>query len=309
MSNYQQNYRQTPAQQNAMQPKKLKFSTMMQTQNFKIILQRAIGDPKEIQKFTAAITSVVATNPQIEECDAATILSAALCGHALKLAPSPQLGHYYFVPFNDNKNQRKVSSFVLGYRGYIQLATRTGYYKNLNAIEIKEGELVSWNPFTEEIEFNPIEDADKREIAETVGYYAFFKYVNGIEKKIYWSKEKMKKHALKYSKGYASDVRKGTKYTFWAQEFDEMAKKTLLRQLIGKWGYMSVDMQNAYVADNHVINDDGTPDYSGDYVEAGDYDDAPSQTIVEAVPPQYQNEADNYGEPPAGAYSLDDLVE
>lgn len=311
MSNYQQNYNQASAQQNAMQPRKPKpkFSAMIQTPAYQKSLQNSLSNPKEIQKFTAAITSVVSTNPAIEECDAATILSAALCGHALGLAPSPQLGQYYIVPFNDRKNDRKVATFVLGYRGYIQLAERSGYYKTLNVIEVKEGELLSWNPLTEEIQFTPIEDADAREVAETIGYFAFFKYVNGFEKAIYWTKGKMKSHALKYSKGYANDIKKGTNHTFWATDFDGMAKKTLLRQLIGKWGYMSIEMQNAYVADNHVMNDDGTPDYNGDYIEAGDYDTAPSQTIVDAAPPRYQNEPDNYGEPPAGAFSLDDLVE
>ena len=309
MSNYQQNYNHAPAQQNAMQPRKPKFSAIIQTPAYQKSLQNSLSNPKEIQKFTAAITSVVSTNPDIEECDAATILSAALCGHALGLAPSPQLGQYYIVPFNDRKNDRKVATFVLGYRGYIQLAERSGYYKTLNVLEVKEGELVSWNPLTEEIKFNPIEDADEREVAETIGYYAFFKYINGFEKAIYWTKGKMKSHALKYSKGYASDIRKGTNYTFWSTDFDGMAKKTLLRQLIGKWGYMSTEMQQAYVADTHVLNDDGTPDYSGDYVEAGDYTDGSSQQHNdEPAPPEYHNEVADYGEPPA-AFSLDDLVE
>ena len=154
-----------------------------------------------------------------------------------------------------------------------------------------------------------VSDEERRKVTETIGYYAMFRYINGFEKVIYWPKEKMKAHALQYSAGYANDVKRGWTNTFWSKDFDSMAKKTMLRQLISKWGVMSVEMQNAYVADNHVMNDDGTPDYSGDYVEAGDYDDAPSQNIVEAAPPRYQNEPDNYGEPPAGAFSLDDLVE
>ena len=307
MSNYQQNYNQ--AQQNGIQPRKPKFSAMIQTPSYQKSLQNSLSNPKEIQKFTAAITSVVSTNPAIEECEAATILSAALCGHALGLTPSPQLGQYYLVPFNDRKNDRKVATFVLGYRGYIQLAIRSGQYKKLIVTEIKDGELIRWDPLTEDIEIKPILDEERRKVTETIGYYAMFRYINGFEKVIYWPKEKMKAHALQYSAGYANDVKRGWTNTFWSKDFDSMAKKTMLRQLISKWGVMSVEMQNAYVADNHVMNDDGTPDYSGDYIEAGDYDDAPSQTIVEAVPPQYQNEADNYGEPPAGAYSLDDLVE
>jgi len=307
MSNYQQNYNQ--AQQNGIQPRKPKFSAMIQTPSYQKSLQNSLSNPKEIQKFTAAITSVVSTNPAIEECEAATILSAALCGHALGLTPSPQLGQYYLVPFNDRKNDRKVATFVLGYRGYIQLAIRSGQYKKLIVTEIKDGELIRWDPLTEDIEIKPILDEERRKVTETIGYYAMFRYINGFEKVIYWPKEKMKAHALQYSAGYANDVKRGWTNTFWSKDFDSMAKKTMLRQLISKWGVMSVEMQNAYVADNHVMNDDGTPDYSGDYVEAGDYDDAPSQNIVEAAPPRYQNEPDNYGEPPAGAFSLDDLVE
>ena len=307
MSNYQQNYNQ--AQQNGIQPRKPKFSAMIQTPSYQKSLQNSLSNPKEIQKFTAAITSVVSTNPAIEECEAATILSAALCGHALGLTPSPQLGQYYLVPFNDRKNDRKVATFVLGYRGYIQLAIRSGQYKKLIVTEIKEGELIRWDPLTEDIEIKPILDEERRKVTETIGYYAMFRYINGFEKVIYWPKEKMKAHALQYSAGYANDIKRGWTNTFWSKNFDSMAKKTMLRQLISKWGVMSVEMQNAYVADNHVMNDDGTPDYSGDYVEAGDYDDAPSQNIVEAAPPRYQNEPDNYGEPPAGAFSLDDLVE
>ena len=307
MSNFQQNYNQ--AQQNGIQPRKPKFSAMIQTPSYQKSLQNSLSNPKEIQKFTAAITSVVSTNPAIEECEAATILSAALCGHALGLTPSPQLGQYYLVPFNDRKNDRKVATFVLGYRGYIQLAIRSGQYKKLIVTEIKEGELIRWDPLTEDIEIKPILDEERRKVTETIGYYAMFRYINGFEKVIYWPKEKMKAHALQYSAGYANDIKRGWTNTFWSKDFDSMAKKTMLRQLISKWGVMSVEMQNAYVADNHVMNDDGTPDYSGDYVEAGDYDDAPSQNIVEAAPPRYQNEPDNYGEPPAGAFSLDDLVE
>ncbi len=307
MSNFQQDYNPVPAQQNGMQPHKPKFSAMLQTRAYQRSLQNALSDTKEIQKFTAAITSVVSTNPDIEECEASTILSAALCGHALGLAPSPQLGQYYLVPFNDRKNNRKVATFVLGYRGYIQLAIRSGYYKKLIVTEIKEGELISWDPLTEDIEIRPIIDEERRKVTETVGYYAMFRYINGFEKIIYWSTEKMKAHALQYSPAYAKDIQKGWKNTFWSKDFDAMAKKTMIRQLISKWGVMSVEMQNAYVADTHVLNDDGTPDYSGDYVEVGGYDDS-SQNIAEAASSQYQNEAADYGKS-SDTFSIDDLVE
>ena len=126
---------------------------------------------------------------------------------------------------------------------------------------IKEGELISFDPLNEEIEVKLIEDEVKRENAETIGYYAFFEYMNGFRKAMYWSKAKMESHALKYSPGYASDKKKGNSYTFWSKDFDGMAYKTMLRQLISKWGVMSIDMQTALDADYAVINEDGTKSY------------------------------------------------
>ena len=146
-------------------------------------------------------------------------------------------------------------------KGYIQLAIRSGQYKKLNVLAIKEGELIRFDPLNEEIEVKLIEDEDEREAAATIGYYAFFEYINGFRKAIYWSKKKMEAHALKYSQGYAADKKKGTSWTFWSKDFDGMAYKTLLRQLISKWGIMSVEMQTAIDADMAVINDDGSKKY------------------------------------------------
>lgn len=291
---------------------KPKFSAMLQTNAFQKSLHNAMGNPKDIQKFTAAITSVVSTNPQIEECEASTILSAALCGHSLQLPPSPQLGQYYMVPFKDRKNKRTVATFVLGYRGYIQLAIRSGQYKRLNVMEIKEGELIDWDPLTEEIKIKMISDEAARESAETIGYYAYFRYVNGFEKAIYWTKDKMKQHALKYSKGYASDIEKGTSYTFWAKDFDSMAKKTMLRQLISKWGVMSVEMQNAYIADGAVIDKAGNPEsYSDENMIEAEFISSQPNDSEEINHPQIDE--DPYAGTPFAdepqSFSINDLAE
>ena len=208
------------------------------------------------QRFISAIVSAVNTNPALQECTNQSILSGALLGESLKLSPSPQLGQYYLVPFND-KNAGKVAQFQLGYKGYIQLAIRSGYYKKLNVLAIKEGELVKFDPLNEEIEVNLIADEEAREKATTIGYYAMFEYTNGFRKAIYWSRRKMEAHAEKYSAGYRA--KKG--YTFWEKDFDGMAYKTMLRQLISKWGIMSIEMQQAIDADMAVINNDGTKNY------------------------------------------------
>lgn len=236
---------------------KPKFSVAIQSDMYKNLINQTLGDKERATRFIASISSAVATNQALQECDAGTILSGALLGESLNLSPSPQLGQYYLVPFNDSKKGCKVAQFQLGYKGYIQLAIRSGQYKKLNVLAIKKGELIRYDALNEEIEVNLIEDEEERENIETIGYYAMFEYTNGFRKSLYWSKSKMQKHALKYSKGYAAH--KG--YTFWEKDFDGMAYKTMLRQLISKWGIMSIDMQQAVEKDMAVINTDKTYEY------------------------------------------------
>lgn len=229
----------------ATQAQRPKFSVMISTPSYQKMINNTLRDPRKAQRFVAAITSAVATNPALQECDPATILSGALLGESLGLSPSPQLGQYYLVPYWNGKKKCQDAQFQLGYKGYVQLALRSGYYKHLNVIAVKAGELVHFNPLTEEIEINLNEDELSREASATIGYLAMFEYLNGFRKTIYWSREKMEAHALRYSKGYAA--KKG--YTFWEKDFDAMAFKTMLRQIISKWGIMSIELQTAFEAD------------------------------------------------------------
>ncbi len=259
-------------------------------------INQVIGG-KDGQRFISAVVSAVQTNPGLQECTNQSILSAALLGESLKLSPSPQLGQYYMVPYND-KERGKVAQFQLGYKGYIQLAIRSGQYKKLNVLAIKAGELVRFDPLNEEIEVKLIEDEEEREAAETIGYYAMFEYTNGFRKSIYWSKKKMLAHADKFSQAFSKDgctikTRYGEKKkasyadfivgnydpkdawmysSFWYKDFDGMAYKTMLRQLISKWGIMSIDMVSALDSDMAVINEDGTRDY---------VDNDPDSSVIE----------------------------
>lgn len=245
----------------ARQSAKPKFGMIINSDGYKRMINQTLGDPKKAARFVTAITSAVATNPALQNCDAATIVSAGLLGETLNLSPSPQLGQYYLVPYEDKKNGRITAQFQIGYRGMLQLAQRSGEYKRINAMPIKEGELIHYDPFNDEIELQYIDDESVRDSLPTIGYYAMFEYRNGFKKILYWSKEKMQKHAQTYSKAYAGDVRRGTAYTFWAKDFDAMAIKTMLRQLISKWGIMSLEMQKAYEADGGVISANGDIDY------------------------------------------------
>jgi len=258
---------------------KPKFSVAIQSDVFKNLINNTLGDVKRSQRFIAAVSSVVASNPALQECEPASILSSALLGEGLNLSPSPQLGQYYMVPFNKKGNkangfkESKVAQFQLGYKGYIQLAIRSGFYSKINVLAIKKGELIRFNPLLEEIAVDLIDDELERENAETTGYYAMFKYLNGFRKEMYWSKEKMLSHADKYSQAFKAvdyeRVQKGQvdsddlwKYSsFWYKNFDDMALKTMLRQIISKWGVMSTELTEAFTKDQSVINTNGEVDY------------------------------------------------
>lgn len=237
----------------ATRARRPKFSAMVSTEGYQNMIRTTLQDPKRAQRFVAAITSAVANNPALQECDPATVLSGALLGESLGLSPSPQLGQYYLVPFKNTKKGCTDAQFQLGYKGYIQLALRSGNYKRLNVIAVKAGELVHYDPLNEEVDLALIQDDAQREATATVGYLAMFEYLNGFRKTIYWSREKMERHALRYSKGYAA--KKG--YTFWEKDFDAMAYKTMLRQLLSKWGMLSVDLQRAFEADVVAEQEDG----------------------------------------------------
>ena len=181
---------------------KPKFSVAIQTDAYQKLINNTLGDQDRARRLIASISSAVAINSDLQECDAGTVLSGALLGEALNLSPSPQLGQYYLVPFKD-KVKGKVATFILGYKGYIQLAIRSGNYKKINVVEIKDGELEEFNLMTEEIKVNLIQDDEQRENTTTIGYYAMFEYLNGFKKAIYWSKNKMINHADKYAPAFS----------------------------------------------------------------------------------------------------------
>ena len=294
-------------------------------------VHNALNDSAHEKKFIASVVSACTTNPALQACTPSSIMAAALLGESLKLSPSPQLGQYYMVPYNETakdangkaipaigedgkqlvvngfKQWKKISraQFQLGYKGYIQLALRSGYYKKLNVLSVKQGELISWNELDEEISLKLMEDEEAREAAPTIGYYAMFEYLNGFKKAMYWSRNKMERHALRYSKGYAA--KKG--YTFWEKDFDGMAYKTMLRQLISKWGIMTVELQTAFEQDIAAEDiqqpasptpPEGAP--TGDpFPDAPDMEPTPDGPPIEDEPPLPE-------EPPAtNEVSLDDL--
>lgn len=253
----------------ARQPQRLSFTQTVHTTGYQKMITATLKDPKAAARFTAAIISAVKQTPALEDCTPDSIVSCAFLGESLGLSPSPQLGQFYLVPFQ-KRGGPKEATFQLGYRGIVQLAMRTGEYKRMNVTGLKQGELLSWNPLTEEIDVSIIEDDELRESLPTTGYVASFELLNGFKKTIYWSKEKVINHADKYSQAFsknattgrypkvsfadyeAGKVPKGTEWLYsspWYTSFDGMAYKTLLRHILSKWGIMSAELQHAVDTD------------------------------------------------------------
>ena len=237
-----------------VEAKKQPMITYLGNEMVKKSIANAIGE-KDTQAFISSLVSAVNTNPELSKCTNSSLLSAALLGHSLKLPQSPQLGMFYFVPYK-SKNGTTEAQFQISYKGLLNLAQRSGQYRKIHVTDIREGELKSYDPIEDTYEFDPVTDISKRLELPVIGYYAYYELLNGYKEKLFWSKEKMEAHAKKYSASY----RNGWSSSIWKTDFDKMAYKTMLRQLISK-APMSVEMTMAYTADQAVLDENLNPMY------------------------------------------------
>lgn len=270
---------------------KLGFTAYLTSDAVNAQIAKVVGG-KNATRFISSIISAVQTNPQLQECTNASILSAALQGEALKLPPSPQLGFFYMIPFKNKKKGCTEAQFQLSAKGYKQLAMRSGQYLDIDVLYIHEGEYLGRDKYTGKQKFEFIEDDDERESRPIIGYLAYFEMLNGFRKQIYWTKTKMEKHADKYSQAFSLEASRKLangeipqselwKYSsYWYASFDEMAEKTMIRQLLSKWGMLTTELAEAYEADMAVIHEDGTKDY------------VDTEDIVDMPQPQEEPKAD-----------------
>lgn len=224
--------------------------------------KNALG--KNAGTFVASVIDLYNSDSELQKCEANKIVMEALKAAVLHLPINKALGFAYIIAFNNSKkdangNWTKVMepTFQLGYKGYIQLAMRTGQYKTINAGEVYEGEFRTVNKLTGEVDFNGARTSDK-----VVGYFCYFELLNGFAKSLYMTVEQMATHAKRFSKGIkkevtvdqlvaiaAQPVQAESKQVGWMGNFHGMAIKTVVRLLLGKYGYLSIEMQNAVVDD------------------------------------------------------------
>jgi recombination protein RecT len=202
---------------------------------------------KRTPQFVSSLVSLVNADANLQQAffeAPMTVIQSALKAASFDLPIDQNLGYAYIVPFKNNKKnadgswtKKTEASFILGWKGMHQLALRTGVYKTINVVDIREGELKSYNRLTEEVDIAFVEDEDTREALPVIGYVGYYRLVNGAEKTIYMTIKQIENHEKKNRKG--DYMGKG-----WRDDFDAMARKTVYRKLIGKWGVMSIDYQN-----------------------------------------------------------------
>lgn len=285
-----------------------KFSVAISKESYQNYIKTALKDPKRAENFIATVNSAVSTNKALQECNPYSVMSAALLGESLGLPYS--FGYFYLIPYdvkvgktpNGEIIKDKQAQFQIGYKGYVQLAIRSGQYKDIVVSPVKEGELKKYNRITGEIELEPIEDEDVWEATPTVGYFARLVTLGGFCKTLFWKYEKMLKHADKYSAAFSKDayirLKNGEipktelwKYSsFWYSDFDGMACKTMLRQLISKWGILSTELQAAYTNDMAVIDEQG----GATYADNPQNEFEPTMNFTEEVKEEEKTAEDKY---------------
>lgn len=217
--------------------------------------------------FISSVLQTVNDNKLLAKASPVTILNAAATAASLDLPINQNLGFAWIVPYGNE------AQFQIGWKGFVQLALRTGLYKRINVIEVYENQFVSFNAMTEELNANFGIEGE----GEIVGYASYLKLNSGFEKTVYWSKIKVKNHAKKYSKTYDKKGRNGKLiFSPWNDkaQFDAMGKKTVLKNTISRWGIMSIEMQIAHTTDQSVIKENNAVEYPDN-----DFEDA--ETVEE----------------------------
>ena len=239
------------------------FSETIAEASMQTSIRNTLRDPARADRFCANLISMVNKTPALRKCSPRSVVTAALLGETLNLSPAPALGQFYVIPYGAD------AQFVIGYRGLLQLAIRSGEFKRFNAVTIRQGELVSWNPLTEEFVASITDDEDVRETKPIIGFWAMFETVNGFRKETYWTLRKLQDYAERFSNGNydrktheefeAKAAKPGMTlkalqkdYGPWYLHFETMAYKTLFRSLL-KFAPMSTELMRASAGDERRI--------------------------------------------------------
>lgn len=288
---------------------KVKFGVAIQSPKYQALINSTLRDPKRANRFVASVMSAVTANSLLQNCTPASVITAALQGEALELSPSPTLGEYYLVPYKKSVKDPNTGEWIkiaqcqfqIGTAGRIQLAMRTGQYKDLDAVDVRQGEYRGRNPETGKPVIKFYEDEDMRENLPVIGYLGYFLLTNGFYHSVYFTVEQCLKWAERYSKSFDrklyDKVKNGEKLDWkeeqaatqpWIAHTEEMCKNLVLRRAL-KNAPKSIEMRN-------IVEGDEKTD--ADISSAFDGMPTGSETPEQKQIGQQQAENDFFGEEP-----------
>ena len=230
-----------------------RFNQMIVHPNTDAYLTSVLAERKG--EFINNLTAVVANDAKLQACEPVTLMYAALKATALRLPLDPNLGQAYIIPYKNNRERKTEAQFQIGWKGFIQLAIRSGQFQAINTTDIRDGELKGYDLMTGEVNVQAVPDRENKPV---IGYLAYFKLTNGFAKSLYMTAEEIEQHATRYSQSYRGKYKDSS---LWATDKDAMAKKTVLKLLLNRFAPLSVDMQRAVQADQSVLHGDGKLDY------------------------------------------------
>ena len=233
-----------------------RFNACISNEATQQYLQQVLHEKKS--SFTNNVIALVSNNASLQECQPMSLIYASLKATALDLPLDPNLGFAYIIPYKNTKKGVTDAQFQIGYKGFIQLAIRSGQFLLINVTDIRDGELQGENLLTGEMTFTRVPDREQKPV---IGYVAFFKLTNGFSKTLYMTVGEVKAHAGRYSQTFSSKLDYIRNSSKWTTDFDAMAKKTVLKLLLSKYAPLSVEMQNAIQNDQAVIDDQGDAQY------------------------------------------------
>lgn len=284
-----------------------RFNQMIVHPNTDAYLTSVLAERKG--EFINNLTAVVANDAKLQACEPVTLMYAALKATALRLSLDPNLGQAYIIPYKNNREHKTEAQFQIGWKGFIQLAIRSGQFQAINTTDIREGEPQGYNLMTGEVQVQAVPDRENKPV---VGYLAYFKLTNGFAKSLYMTAEEIEQHATRYSQSYRGKYKDSS---LWATDKDAMAKKTVLKLLLNRYAPLSVDMQNAVQADQSVLHGDGKFDYLdnsknqlAEVAQAAMAEDVESEDLPTTQDPAVEYGADGSQTPSNGTLFEDEVV-
>lgn len=222
-----------------------------------------LGGQDKANQFLASLTSAVNGSNNLQKCNPMQVIGCAMIAASLNLDINPNLGFASIVPYKDGKTQKYIPQFQMGWKGFVQLAMRTGQYKTMNVTEVYEDEFDGYDPFKGELVYHKVANGDRSNgrTDKIVGYCFYFELVTGFSKMTYMSREDAINHAKRFSKAYQSDLKYGTTSSPWSTLFDAMAEKTIVKNTLSKWGILSTQMGIAQSADMASVTEGDSYDY------------------------------------------------